>query len=158
VHYRDNGEIDPVRLDRTGVGQYDATQPRIEAEDFFKAEHVKVRESSSGGFEVHGLAMASRLVYPNVKNLPEHATLTCRAASGHAAGGTIEVRENAADGRLLGTCSIPNTGGWNSYKSLSFTLKNEAGTKSLCLIFKGAAGELMRLDWLRFSQKAQKTL
>ena len=155
VHYRDNGEIDPVRLDRTGVGQYDATQPRIEAEDFFKGEHIDVRESPAGGFDVRGLNTSSRLVYPNVRNLPEHATLTCRAASGHATGGTIEVRENTADGRLLGTCAIPNTGGWNSYQTLSCTLKNEAGTKSLCLVFKGEAGELLRLDWLHFPKNAQ---
>ena len=39
VHYRDNGDIAPVRIDEVGVGQYDASRGEIEAEDFFAAAH-----------------------------------------------------------------------------------------------------------------------
>jgi hypothetical protein len=55
---------------------------------------------------------------------------------------------------LLGTCSVPNTGGWTNYTSLRCKLNNEAGTLDLCLVFKGAGAELMRLDWFRTDSSA----
>lgn len=156
VHYRDNGELAPIRLDRTGVGQYNAAQSRIEAEDYFDAEQAEIKECPAGGFEVCGLGEGSRLVYPNVKNLPPNATLSFRVASGHPGGATIEVREADLKGRLLGTGTVPSTGGWGRYQTVSCALENEFGTKHLCLTFKGGAGELMRLDWLRVSSALTK--
>jgi arabinoxylan arabinofuranohydrolase len=156
LHYRDNGEMAFVRLDRIGVGQYDAAQARIEAEDYFDAEKAEIKECPVGGFEVRGLQAGSRLVYPNVHSLRANATLTFCVASGNPAGGTIEIRESQAEGPLLGTCAVPATGGWDRVQVVSCDLQNGAGTHNLCLAFKGGGGELMRLDWLKFSAKSGK--
>jgi len=156
VHYRDDGEMAPIRLDRIGVGQYDAAQPRIEAEDFFDAEQAEIKERPGGGFEVRGLSEGTRLAYPNLRNLPPNATVSFRVASSHPGGGTIELRDGSANGTLLGICTVPDTGGWDKYQTFSCGLKNEPGTKSLCLIFKGGADELMRLDWMSFALEPQK--
>ncbi len=153
VHYRDNGEMSPVRIDRIGVGQYDASQPRIEAEDYFDAENVEIRECPAGGFEVRGLCSSSRLVYPNVRNLRRNTTISFLASSGNPAGGTIEVRDSRPDGKLLGSCHVPGTGGWDIYKTSSCALKNDPGTKNLCLVFQGGPGELLRLDYMTFPPK-----
>jgi len=149
VHFRDNGDMAPVRIDRMGVGQYDAAA-RIEAEDFFDLENGEVRERSGGGFEVRGLRDGSRLVYPNVKNLPKDAVVTFFVASGNPAGGTIEVRDGSANGALLGSCPVPDTGGWDKYQKVDCPLKIEPGTKSLCLVVKGGKAELLRLDAMSF--------
>ncbi|MEI6077022.1 MAG: family 43 glycosylhydrolase [Verrucomicrobiota bacterium] len=151
VHYRDNGEMAPIRLDAIGVSQYDAAQSKIEGEDYFDAEKAEIKECPSGGFEVRGLGERSRLVYPNVKNLPKHSTVAFRVASARPSGGTIQIREGSADGKLLGRCLVPKTGGWDKYQIVSCVLNNQAATENLCLIFQGGAGELMRLDWLAFS-------
>ena len=151
VNYRDNGEMAPIRLDRIGVGQYDACQSRIEAEDYFDAENAEIKECPAGGFEVRGLGVASRLVYPNVNNLPANATVIFRAASGNAAGASIEIRQDNAKGQWLGSCQVPDTGDWERYQDVSCVLKNHAGTNNLCLTFKGGTGELVRLDWLKFA-------
>ena len=151
VHYLDNGDIAPIRLDKIGVGQYDAEQPRIEAEDFFAMEKAEVKECPAGGFEVRGLQVGSHLVYPNVKNMKQNATLTLSVASAHKAGAELEVREGGPKGKLLGACDIPNTGGWDRFQTVACRLKNNPGTNSLCLTPKGGDGELVRLDWLTFS-------
>jgi len=153
VHYRDNGEMAPIRLDRIGVGQYDAAQARIEAEDYFDADKAEIRECPAGGFEVRDLREGSRLVYPNVMNLPPNATISFSVASGHSGGGTIEIHDGSAQGRLLGSCAVPGTGGWDQYRTISCALTNQPGTGNCCLIFRGGAGELMRVDWLSFSAK-----
>ena len=153
VHYRDNGEIAPIRLDRIGVGQYDVAAGRIEAEDYFSADGAEVTESSAGGFEVRNIREGSVLIYPNVMNLPRDPVASFRVASGNPQGATIEIRENKRDGLLLGTCRVPGDGGWNHYATVSCPLRIAAGSQNLCLTFKGAGGELLRLDWFTLSRR-----
>lgn len=61
--------------------------------------------------------------------------LVIRAASA-SNGGIIEVRLNGPDGDLLGTCPVPNTGGWQSWKNFKTKIKPVNGAKVLCLVFK----------------------
>jgi hypothetical protein len=60
-----------------------------------------------------------------------------RAASA-AEGGIIEIRLDKPDGELLGTCTVPNTGGWQQWVSFSPQIKPVSGTKTLCLVFKSS--------------------
>ena len=155
VHYRANGDIvyDRNFMDAhsaTGVGQYDAAWARIEAEWFMglsdgpqKAE----MPTGSGGFVITNLQNGNYLLFPNVMNLPTNAPLMLRAASGATGGSTVEIRENNATGTLLGICPVPATGGWDQYQNWSCTLTNGGGTKNLCFVVKGGAGEVLRLDW-----------
>lgn len=59
VHYRDNGEIEPVSITSVGVGRYDAARGPVEAEDYFSLEGGDTRECPAGGFEVRGLVNGS---------------------------------------------------------------------------------------------------
>ncbi len=44
VHYKENGEMATIRVDGIGVGNYNANQPKIEAEDYFKAVGFNKKE------------------------------------------------------------------------------------------------------------------
>ena len=147
VHYRDNGEMAPIRLDRIGVGKYDAHHPRIEAEDYFDANSVEQRESPGGGFEVRGLRDGSFLVYPNVTNVRPQMLMQMRVASIRAVGVELEIREKNPTGKLLGACAIPDTGGWDHYQMIGCELKLNTNQADLCLVPKGGTNELLRLDW-----------
>lgn len=61
-----------------------------------------------------------------------------RAASA-TEGGIIEVRLDSPEGALLGTCPVPNTGGWQAWSSFKPRLKPVSGVKTLCLVFKSPA-------------------
>ncbi len=150
VHYRDNGEIDPIYINKMGVGQYDATQSVLQAENYFKAERVAKKECPEGGFEICGILEGSYLVYPNIMNVQQKTLLTFQLASGNPDGGIIEVRENSKDGRLLGSCKVPYTGGWTSYKKVQCELNNKTGNIDLAFVFRGGQNELLRLDWFAF--------
>ena len=154
VHFRDNGEMAPVRLDSTGVGQYDARQPRIEAEDYFGAEKAEVRESPSGGFDVRGLSDGSTLRFPNVANMSADSPVTFHASCANPAAATIEIRQSTPLGALLGTCKVDDTGGWDRYRNVSTKLTNQAGTQDICLVIKGPKTECLRLDWFSFTPSA----
>jgi arabinoxylan arabinofuranohydrolase len=146
VHYKDNGEMASIRIDSIGVGQYDAMQSRIEAEDFFDMQDAEVRECL-GRFEVRKLRSGSSLIYPKVKNLPQNATLSLQVACGRIEGTKLEIREKSKDRKLLGICTVPTTGGWDTYRVVDCVLKNEAGKKDLCFILKGVKNESLRIDW-----------
>ena len=148
IHYRDNGEIDPIHIDLTGVGQYDAQQSPIQAENYFRASGTVKKQCPEGGFEIRGIQDGSYLVYPNVNHLRDKNPVSFRVASGNKAGCTIEVRDKTHTGSLLGSFRIPDTGGWDVYKTYSFNLKNKAGKNDLCLVFRGSGDELVRLDWI----------
>ncbi len=152
VHYRANGDIAPVRIDRIGVGQYDAGQGRIEAEDYFKAELAETKECPAGGFEMQGLQDGSYLVYPHVMNLPADPELSFRAAAGSAQAATVEIREADPAGEILGVCQITPTGGWQQYQTFHARLKFAAGSHNLCLLVRGGTGDLLHLDWFGCSR------
>ncbi len=59
-----------------------------------------------------------------------------RAASA-SEGGQIELRLDRPEGALLGTCQVPNTGGWQSWASFKTRVKPVSGSRTLCLVFKG---------------------
>ena len=59
-----------------------------------------------------------------------------RASSGNVLGGTIEIRVHDPEGELLGTCAIPTTHGWQSWRSFTAEIKNVRGIQQVCLLFK----------------------
>ena len=146
VHYRDNGEIAPIRIDSAGVGRYDAATGPIQAEDYFRLTGGAVGEHPNGGFEVRGLTDASILVYPNIENLPVNAKLILRLSSLSTIAGKIEIREDGKHGKLIGEASIPQTGSWDRYTDLTIPVSTMGQIVSLAFVFKGDQRELARLD------------
>ena len=151
IHYRNNGEIEPIEITRIGVGQYDARLPRLQAENYFAAAGATKTECPAGGFEMRDLRHGSCLKYPNVMNLQANSNVSFCVASGNPTGGTIEVRVGAVNGELIGQCKVACTGGWHIFKTFRCTLANGAGRTNLCLVITGGTGELLRLDWLSFA-------
>lgn len=64
------------------------------------------------------------------------STVEFRATSGNVHGGTIQIRLHDPEGELLGTCSIPTTHGWQSWRTFIAEIKNVRGMQPVCLLFK----------------------
>jgi hypothetical protein len=60
----------------------------------------------------------------------------------------INVRENSAKGKLLGSYNLIHSGKLKE-KTVSFDLKNTKGDKNIYLQFEGETG-LLKLDWFSF--------
>ncbi|MBO3677530.1 PQQ-dependent sugar dehydrogenase [Streptomyces sp. NEAU-YJ-81] len=72
--------------------------------------------------------------------------LTARVSSA-GAGGTLEVRAGSPTGTLLGSATVPVTGGWETFQDVTTPLKNPpAETTKLYLVFTGGAGALYDVD------------
>ncbi|MFG3506792.1 PQQ-dependent sugar dehydrogenase [Streptomyces sp. NPDC047821] len=86
--------------------------------------------------------------------LDDATRFTARVASG-GIGGTLEVRAGSPTGTLLGTATVPVTGGWETFQDVSTALTNRpAGTTALYLVFKGGAGALFDVDDFRLTTGA----
>ncbi len=152
VHYRENGDIAPVRIDRTGVGQYDADGD-IEAEDWFDARGASNQTCLWGGFDLQ-LCGGGAVRYPHIHHVPADAVLSLSLYE-TAGGGTLEFREGAADGRLLGSLALgdkPATPGHATTREVR--LENASGELDLWIVAKGPDGPLCRIDSFRFKAPA----
>ncbi|MEV4947081.1 lectin [Streptomyces sp. NPDC053755] len=76
---------------------------------------------------------------------------TARVSSG-GTGGTIEVRAGSPTGTLLGTATVPVTGGWETFQEVGTALTNRpSGSTTLYLVFKGGSGSLFDVDDFHFA-------
>ncbi|MFF7857001.1 PQQ-dependent sugar dehydrogenase [Streptomyces sp. NPDC007904] len=76
---------------------------------------------------------------------------TARVSSG-GTGGTIEVRAGSPTGTLLGTVTVPVTGGWETFQDVTAALSNQpAGSTTLHLVFRGGSGSLFDVDEYSFT-------
>ena len=81
-------------------------------------------------------------------------TVIARVSSGSATS-TIEVHIGSASGTLLGTISVPRTGGltaWTTTTASTLAATPPAGHQNLVLVFKCAASNTFQINWVQFGQ------
>ena len=66
-------------------------------------------------------------------------SFAARVASA-TSGGTIELHLDSATGTLVGTCSVPGTGGWQTWTDVTCPVSGATGTHDLYLRFTGGSG------------------
>ena len=102
----------------------------------FAAQHgIQTAPCSEGGECIGWIEHGDWVRYERMDFGPGTEQMEVRAASA-TEGGIIELRLDAPDGELLGTCSVPNTGGWQTWASFHAKIKSLSGIKTLCLVFK----------------------
>lgn len=147
VHYRANGEIAPLRMDRVGVGRYDAAKGKIEAEDFFSLiGSGVVGEREDGTFEVRDLRDRSALIYPNVEHVSGARTMIIRVSRNGTGEARLEICASGSNGRRLGQVAIPHTGSWTNYRELRVDISVPSPVVDVAITCRGGSGELARID------------
>lgn len=96
VHYRHDGTMAPIRIDRTGVGSYDASTGPIQMEDFFSIVGAEKREDkrSTSGFVVASTSPSARVSFPLIAGLEGCDELNIDVIGEADAAGTLEVRRS----------------------------------------------------------------
>jgi len=114
-----------------------AGAPRI-ASTALAARHGTTNAPCAEGGECLGWIMQGDWVRYDAVNFGAGArTVAIRAASA-SEGGVIELRLDRPDGELLGTCAVPNTGGWQSWETFQTPIKPVSGARTLFLAFRAA--------------------
>ncbi|MFF2483325.1 beta-1,3-glucanase family protein [Paenibacillus sp. NPDC058071] len=117
---------------------------KIEAENYDAMSGIQTENSSEGGLNVGWIDNGDSLSY-NVNVATAGAyTVQYRVASPNG-GGQIQLKNGAA---VLTTTTVPATGGWQSWKTVTGTLNLSAGNQTLTLF---AASGGFNLNWLQFT-------
>ena len=153
AHLKENGEIvTDDFIKKVGVGQYDAGWDFLEGEWYFDASDGIVKKENEDGFTLAGITNGAHVTFPKIKNVPEKATLRIYVSNGNDAPCTVEIRKENENGRLLGTCTVEYTGGFDAYQAFDVQLNHTAGTFGLCFVFKSGSPEALRFDRFSFTE------
>jgi beta-xylosidase len=146
------------------VGKFDPYR-KVEAETMAFSKGIKTEQNDEVGVYVTDIHNGDYIKLQNVafgKKIPR--TFTARVASG-LRGGQIEIRLDSIHGRLLGKVSVPGTGGWEKWQTITVDLDystitdlnsphrtisglNLPATADLYFVFTGRKGpKLFNFDW-----------
>jgi hypothetical protein len=150
------GTIQAEHYDRGGQGvAYFDTTPGNESA-VFRSDDVdlQIAEDTGGGYKLKSAAAGEWLRYSvNVATAGTY-TLTVRVTS-NGTGGAFHIEVNGVD--KTGTMTVPNTGGWQSWQTLTKTgVTLAAGLQSVRLVMdsNGASGLTGNFNWIALSQAA----
>ena len=146
VHYKDNGEIAPIRVDGIGVGEYDASLGKVEAEDYFTAQNMSKLENPEGGFMVSADNGVNYIGFHNVKGLKGKKHITIRVSTPIALDSEIEVRKGSSTGPTIAKFIIKTDlpGVFNDFTTELPELKD---TENLYFVLSPSDGLNMNLDY-----------
>jgi hypothetical protein len=123
---------------------------QIEAEGFDSSYGVGTESCSEGGLNLKNINNGYWTAY-NLVNFGTGATsFNARVASANSSGGTIELRLDSTSGTLIGTCTVPGTGGWQNWITVNCNVSGATGVHTLYLVYKGGSGALFNVNWFKF--------
>jgi len=108
----------------------------IPAARFADQKGIQTAPCTEGGECIGWIEPGDWVRFDNVPLGPDCDWIEFRAASA-TRGGIIEVRLDAPDGKLLGSCSISNTGGWQAWSTFKAGIEPHDGERTIFLVFRG---------------------
>ncbi|MEW2564980.1 glycoside hydrolase family 16 protein [Streptomyces griseorubiginosus] len=157
--------VDYVQVLSAGGGGGGTTPPpsggrdaysTIQAESFNGQNGIgtETTTDSGGGQNIASLANGDWALYQNVDFGSTGATqFVARVASGAAGGvsGLVEVRLDSPTATPVGSFSIANTGGWQSWRTVPANISRVTGTHSVYLTFtSGQPADFVNVNWFNF--------
>ncbi|MEZ0092337.1 beta-1,3-glucanase family protein [Streptacidiphilus sp. EB129] len=110
---------------------------------------------TGGGQDVGSIANGDWLCYAGIDFGTGGATqFQARVASGAAAGvsGLVQVRLDAATNPVIGSFSLANTGGWQSWRTVPANMTRATGVHTLYLTFSsGQPADFVNVNWFTFT-------
>ncbi|HWX22600.1 MAG TPA: carbohydrate-binding protein [Candidatus Binatia bacterium] len=103
---------------------------------------------SEGGQDLGNITAGDWVAYNNV-NLNGINTFVARVASTNS-GSSVQIHLDSISGTLIGTCSIPVTGGSQAYANAYCGISGASGTHTVYLVFSGGSGDLCHVEYFAF--------
>ena len=150
--YNANGTIPTINMTTTGAPQVGTLNPyvRQEAETIAWSSGVETEPSSEGGMDVGWIENGDYVKVKGAAFGTGATSFTARVASATSGGG-IELRLGGTGGTLVGTCTVPATGGWQTWTTVTCPVSGATGTQDLYLRFAGGSGNLFNVNWWQFA-------
>jgi hypothetical protein len=152
-----SGGIYSARVQRNGLWSDWSHVPvainpgRLEAENYSAMSGVSIEGTldEGSGQDVGWISQGDWMDYTFNPATAGTYTLKFRVAS-PGSGGKIAVKK--ADGTVIATVTVPNTGGWQTWQTVSIPITLSTGTQTLRL--ESAAVNGWNINWIEFSNGA----
>ena len=152
--YNKDGTIPTILPTDKGVVPIGTLNPktRVEAETMAFSKGVKVAQNDETGVYVCDIHHGDSIVVRVADFGSSSPSMFIASVASAAQGGKMEVRADAPDGRLLCTLTVPHTGGWEKWQTVSTPMDGPIeGIHDLYFLFRGNLGaQLFNYDWWQF--------
>jgi hypothetical protein len=157
--YNADGSIPAIAMTAEGPAQVESLDPyvRQQAETIASSEGIETEECSACGDGRLNIWSINNGDYIKVKGMafgdePGPTSFTASVAS-DLDGGRIELRLDSETGPVVGTCTVPHTGGWQVWTAVSCPVSGATGTRDLVFRFTGEGSlDLFNFDWWQFAR------
>ena len=106
---------------------------------------------TDNGFDLGYSAPGYWAEYRNIDFGSGVHSVSVRVANGSGSTGTLEFHSGGPTGPLLAQATIPNTGGWQTWQTVTATVSGAAGVQNLFVVFQnGPSSGTGNLNWFQF--------
>jgi glucosylceramidase len=150
-----NGRVSAARPRNSPSAGYaiSALSQQIQASSYNEVSGLETENTSDidGGYDLGYSRDGSWAEYRNIDFGSGVSSVSIRVASG-GSGGTLEFHLDALSGLLVGTATLPATGGWQTWTTVTTTISGGTSIRNLFVVFRsgGAAGGIANLNWFQF--------
>lgn len=122
----------------------------VQAENYSSMSGVQTETCSEGGLDVGFIENGDWIRFAGV-NFGTGATGVSVRVASNTTGGTIKFRLDAAGGTQIGAINVTNSGGWQTWKTMTASVSGATGVHDLYLSFSGGTGYLFNLNHFVFT-------
>jgi arabinoxylan arabinofuranohydrolase len=150
--FEPDGSIEKVAYTTNGVTQIGHLNPyvRVEGETFNAQSGVETEPAAGGGMTLTDLHNGDWVRVVGVDFGDREAKEFSARVAAAGEGGSIEIRLGGLDGKLISTCKVENTGGFQKWNTVKGEASGASGVQDLYLRFTGGEGPLFNLDYWQF--------
>ena len=156
MKYNSDGSIDEVIPTKAGPKQVGHLDPyeTVQAETIFNNGGVETEKCSDidGGMNVCDIDNGDFIQIKGV-DFGSGASMFGARVAATSSGGKIELRLDSVDGKVIGTCRVPRTGGEQKWENVSCKVSGATGVHDLFLTFVGDDGDLFKVNWWKFKRR-----
>ena len=124
-----------------------ANQVQASSFDVVSGLMTESSADTSGGYNLGYADNSDYAVYRNVNFTAGLTNVNARVA--WFGGGSLEFRLGSPTGASIGSLPIPDTGGWQTWQTVSGPASSVSGLYDLYVVFKGG-GSIGNLNWFQF--------
>jgi glucosylceramidase len=126
---------------------------QIQASSYNNVSNLETETTADtgGGFDVGYASDGSWAQYRDIDFGTGVSTLSARVASG-GSGGTLEFHLRSPFGPIIATATVPVTGGWQNWTTVSAPVSRVQGLNSIYVVYRATAGPngIANLNWFQF--------
>jgi len=105
---------------------------------------------STGAYDLGYVSPNAYALYKSINFATSVSTVNVRTASA-GQGGTLQFHLDSITGPLIATATLPVTGGWQTWQTVSAPVTGASGVHDLYITFQGTTAGISNVNWFQFN-------